>query len=211
MLIDDYGRYLKGRGISQGTIGTYSRKLQIFLDSGYSEADLIGAVDRLIGAYSKGGCEYDPNDSGNTLAALNRLKDYVLEPYVKKLFISYKRGFQSFAPKKPYVAEYTITNGTITITYNKEHGFYKSVVKKISRVRYNRLIDLLLEYRGYLSKSGTVIVGHHGPISAYKYQLDAKSCADNCASLFEGRDNDPRYIKAVDEYKAWLKQFISEF
>ena len=59
MLLKEYADYLENVKVSKGTIGTYCRKLQKFLDNGYSENDLIGAVDKLISTHSKGGSDYN--------------------------------------------------------------------------------------------------------------------------------------------------------
>ena len=89
-MIKYYGDYLKSQGLSDTTNRIYSGKLQIFLDNGYSEADLLGAVDQLIVKHSKGGQCYDAKDSGNTAAALRKLKEYKLESYIEDFYIIYK-------------------------------------------------------------------------------------------------------------------------
>ena len=45
MLLQDYRDFLKNCGRSENTVKIYTRKLQGFLDDGFSEADLIGAND----------------------------------------------------------------------------------------------------------------------------------------------------------------------
>jgi len=157
MLLQDYGDFLKNCGRSENTVKIYTRKLQIFLDNGFSEADLIGAVDQLIVQYSKNGNRYDPKDHGNTVAALKQLKDFLRAPYAEDLLIAYEQGFHSFVPKNRYVSGYTIANGTITISYQKGFTPLKTVTKTIPKQYYDKLIDLLMEYERWLSPSNTAI------------------------------------------------------
>lgn len=200
MLLKKYADYLRGLGRSEGTIRTYCRKLQKFLDQGYSENDLLGGVDQLILSYSKGGNYYDPNDSGNTLAALKRLKDYIREPYMEGFFVAYEKGYSSFVPMNRYVSAYTISDGTIEIVY--KNGFHgtKTVNKTIPKTHYDRLIDIFIKYQKDLSDSDTAMNTVHGYQDSYRYVFGG-SYGANCAGLF---DNAP----AMDEYCAWRDTFI---
>ena len=81
-LIENYKRYLEGAHKSNGksykasTIKEYCRALRLLLDGGYTERALCANVDKLIIDYSKDGVCYDPDDRGDTVAALKKLKDY---------------------------------------------------------------------------------------------------------------------------------------
>ena len=204
MLLKEYADYLGSVNVGKGTTRTYCRKLQKFLDNGYSENDLIGAVDKLISTHSKGGSDYDEKDSGNTAAALSKLKDYIQAPYIDNFFIAYEKGFSSTVLQKRYVSAYTITDGTITITYKTGHFPEKTVTKKISKVQYRNLIDIFIKYQDHLSKADTAISTVHGSGPAYRYVF-GKCYGSNCAELFEGKNA----AHALSEYKAWIGKYIS--
>ena len=108
MLIADYGGFLREEGYPETTVRLYSGRLRRFLNNGYSEADLLGSVDQLICQYSKGGVYYDPKDHGNTVAALKKLKEYTLKPYIEDFSIIYEKGYSSFARKDEHVTFYKI-------------------------------------------------------------------------------------------------------
>ncbi len=207
MLVNEYGDYLGTVGLSKKTIAIYRGRLQIFLNNGYSENDLKGAVDELISKHSKGGEDYNQKDSGNTVAALRKLKDYIRAPYVENFFIAYDRGFSSAVPVKRYVSAYTITDGAITITYKKGHCFEKTVTRNIPKVHYGQLIDLVIKYKDYLSQSNTAMNTVHGPGPAYRYVF-GNDCGSNCEELFVGQKGDTEVIRARDAYLAWIKRFI---
>ena len=64
MLLKEYADYLETTKISDRTIKTYCGRLRKILNNGYSEDDLVGAVDLLISRYSKGGCDYNGKNNG---------------------------------------------------------------------------------------------------------------------------------------------------
>ena len=203
MLLKEYADYLETTKISDRTIKTYCGRLRKILNNGYSEDDLVGAVDIFISRYCKGGCDYNEKDSGNTAAALRKLKDYIQAPYSEDFFVAYKKGYSSFVPLEGYVSEYTISDGVIRIVYKKNYIIKKIVTKKIPKTHYRKLIDIFLEYQKCLSKSDTAIITEHGPESAYRYVFDGRY-GSNCAELFEGDGAN----HALDEYRTWIEQFI---
>ena len=207
MLIKNYGDYLKRQGLSETTNKIYSGKLQIFLDNGYSEADLIGAVDQLIVRHSKGGQCYDAKDSGNTAAALRKLKEYKLESYIEDFYIIYKKDYSSFIRQDEHVSFYKIENCEITIEYSKNNFFSRKEVKTFSKKKCCELIDIMLNAKPILCPSNTAIKGFHEYDSTYSYYLDDKCSGDCCRYLFED-------IQAANwarkEYEAWLCKFIAK-
>lgn len=207
ILIKYYGDYLKSQGLSDTTNRIYSGKLQIFLDNGYSEADLLGAVDQLIVKHSKGGQCYDAKDSGNTAAALRKLKEYKLESYIEDFYIIYKKGYSSFVRQDEHVSFYKIENGKITVEYSKGHLFSKKQSKTISKKKYCELIDIILKAKSVLCPSNTAIKGFHGYDSAYSYYLDDKCSGDYCRYLFE---DIPAANWARKEYESWISKFIAK-
>lgn len=207
MLIKNYGDYLERQGLSETTIRIYSGKLQIFLDNGYSEGDLLGAVDQLIVEHSKGGQCYDTKDSGNTAAALRKLKEYKLESYFKNFYIVYNKGFSSFARKDEYVSFYKIKNSTITVEYSEGFSVSRKQSKTISKKKYCELIGIMLKARQILCHSNTAIKGSHGYVSMYSYYLDDKCSGDYCRYLFE---DIPTANWAKKEYEDWLSKFIAK-
>ena len=82
-LVEDYKLFLKNSVKSNGkpygdrTIQEYCKDLRYFLYRGYTENSLCTSVDTLIEEYSKDGIHYDPDDRGDTVAALKKLKDYL--------------------------------------------------------------------------------------------------------------------------------------
>lgn len=207
MLLQDYRDFLKNCGRSENTVKIYTRKLQIFLDNGFSEADLIGAVDQLIMQYSKGGDRYDPKDHGYTVAALKQLKDFLRAPYAENLLIAYEQGFHSFVPKNRYVSGYTIADGTITISYQKGFTPLKSVTKTIPKQYYGTLIDLIMRYEKLLSPSNTAIRTHHGNINTYRYEIHGRRESD-CGSLFASEKQQTVAEQANQAYRNWLSRYI---
>lgn len=204
MLITDYKNFLNGT-LTPRTINIYAGRLQTFLDSGYSENDLIGAVDILITKHSAGGVNYNPKDSGNTVAALRKLKDYILAPYVKQFSLSYNMGYSSWVDQSRHVHSYAIADFAITIDYHTGHFPSKTVTKKLSKKQFYALIDIFREYQAHLSLSDTAMKTIHGYGTAYSYFLDDNHFGDHCAELFK---DTPRGQRAFAEYEAWIGQYI---
>ncbi len=204
MLIREYADYLRNRQYSKYSVSVYSGRLQRFLNQGYSEADLKGAVDQLIRDHSKGGVHYDPKDHGNTVAALKRLKEMLLEGYLKDLVIAYERGYASFAPMEQHMVAYAMQNGQITVTYNTG----KKETKAISLVDYMQLAEILQRYEDCLSDSDTEIKAFHGPLETYRYTI-GKHSGHHCAGLFDKKRGEAKQIAAASEYAAWMEKYIN--
>ena len=90
MLIQEYANYLIREGLSERSARIYTRKIQDLLSQGYNEETICNAIEEFIYMYSRGGKCYDPKDHGNTLSALKRLRNMLLEPYADNFFISYR-------------------------------------------------------------------------------------------------------------------------
>ena len=204
MLIENYKNYLNGT-LSPRTIDIYASKLQTFLNTGYSEDDLIGAVDILIKKHSAGGVNYNPKDSGNTVAALWKLKDYILAPYVEKFSLSYSEGNSSWVEQNRHVHAYTIADFAITIEYHTGHFPTRTVTRKLNKKQFYPLIDIFREYHSYLSPSDTAIKNVHGYEASYSYILDDNHFGDHCAELFK---NTPSGKQGRAKYEAWIAQYI---
>ena len=207
MFIKDYGDFLKKEGLSETTIRIYSGRLRRLLDNGYSEADLIGAVDQLIHQYSKDGVCYDPKDHGNTAAALKKLKEYILEAFVEDFYITYQKGYSSFVRQDEHVSFYKIQNGMITVEYSKGNTASRRATKVITKKKYYELIDIIIKAKCVLCPSNTAIKDFHGYVSKYSYYLDDKNNGSCCRHLF---DDTPKSTWANTQYQTWLSCYIAK-
>ncbi len=164
--------------LSAGTINKYLNRIKRILQDGYSVGDLCGAVDQLIKDYNKDGQKYDPNDSGETRAALQKVRLFVRKKILEnfgKLQITYKRSYESFRPADEYLAEYVIDDGTITLRYNK--GFTSSVKTEIKVIPTRDLDHLICiinraKAKDLLADSYTAFNTEHDRISSYEYQFN---------------------------------------
>ena len=206
MLIADYGDFLREEGYPETTVRFYSGRLRRFLKNGYSEADLLGSVDQLIPQYSKGGAYYDPKDR-NTVAALKKLKEYTLKPYIEDFFIIYEKGYSSFVRKDEYVSSYKIQNGVIVVEYSADRMVLRRETIAITKKKYCELIDIIIKGKNVLCSSNTAIKGFHGYDSTYSYYLDDKYNGDYCRHLFEDA---PMSNWVRNEYDTWLKHYITK-
>lgn len=208
MLIKEYEDYLKKQKLSERTVKIYKGRISALLSGNYSENDLKGAVNKLIEEHSKGGIAYSEKDRGTTRAALCKLRDMLLLPYAD-FMISYEKGFSSFEPKGRYVSAYKISKGKLIISYNKGHMPFKTIEKNIPKDEYCKLIDMIIDFRSYLSASDTAKHAFHSIIAKYDYVLDEKHLGNNCAELFEGK-NAAIVEAARKSFSGWIKKFIPE-
>ena len=207
MLIASYGDFLREEGYPENTVRMYSSRLRRFLNNGYSEADLLGSVDQLIRQYSKGGVCHDSKDHGNTVAALKKLKEYTLNPYIEDFSIIYEKGYSSFVRKDEYVSSYKIQNGVIVVEYSADRMVSRRETIAITKKKYYELIDIIIKGKNVLCPSNTAIKGFHGYDSTYSYYLDDKYNGNCCRHLF---DDTPMSNWARNEYDAWLSHYIAK-
>lgn len=207
MLIARYGDFLREEGYPETTVRFYSGRLRRFLKNGYSEADLLGSVDQLIRQYSKGGVYYDPKDRGNTVAALKKLKEYTLKPYIEDFSITYEKGYSSFVRKDEYVSFYKIQNGKIEVEYSADRVVLRRETIAITKKKYYELIDIIIKGKNVLCSSNTAIKGFHGYDSTYSYYLDDKYNGNCCGYLF---DDTSMANWARKEYETWLSCYIAK-
>ena len=207
MLIADYGDFLREEGYPETTVRFYSGRLRRFLKNGYSEADLLGSVDQLIPQYSKGGVYYEPKDRNNTVAALKKLKEYTLNPYIEAFSIIYEKDYSSFVRKDEHVTSYKIQNGVIEVEYSVDRMGSRRETIAITKKKYYELIDIIIKGKGVRYPSNTAIKGFHGYDSTYSYYLDDKHNGNCCRHLF---DDTPMSNWARKEYDAWLRRYITK-
>lgn len=189
--LDELREYLENETtLSKGSIQTYLQKIGKILDGSWSVADLCGGIDALIKDYSAGGRYYIKNDSGNTRAALQKVRLFVRKKLLDdfgNFEIVYKKGWQSFAPKGKHYVEYKIDGGVITIKYNKHFvPILKPEIKDIPTNDLRYLIYLLENAvsLNLLAESNTAINTVHGTIQSYDYEIGGKY-GSNCALLFK--------------------------
>ena len=196
-----YIDFLVSHGLSENAAKVYAGKLRKFLNSGYSIADLCGAVESLIKRHGKGGEEYDPKDHGNTYNALKWLWLFLNEDLAQTLYIHYRKGWSSSVPLGKDMVEYTISGNTIEVKYNVGFG-PGSVKRKTIRVpELCVLIDIMNRHRRHLSNSNSTVKTFHGVICEYDYRFNGHN-GTQCGSLF---DDD----SAMAEYQAWLAPFVN--
>ncbi len=207
MLIQEYENYLIREGLSERSARIYTRKIQDLLSQGYNEETICNAIEEFIYMYSRGGKCYDPKDHGNTLSALKRLRNMLLEPYAENFFISYMHNNDMMCRYYEYVKSYEISNGQIQINYAT--GFdtpTKTVIKKIPANRYFALISLVKNYSYWLSASDTALKGFHGVAWSYSYNFVDKSGYE-CKSIFDGSEKDSTPELAMDAFREWMRPY----
>jgi hypothetical protein len=207
MLIASYGDFLREEGYPESTVRMYSCRLRRFLNNGYSEADLLGSVDQLIRQYSKGGVYHDSKDHGNTVAALKKLKEYTLNPYIEDFSIIYEKGYSSFVRKDEYVSSYKIQHGKIEVEYSADRMVLRRETIAITKKKYYELIDIIIKGKDVLCSSNTAIKGFHGYDSTHSYYLDDKYNGNCCRHLF---DDTPKSTWANTQYQTWLSCYIAK-
>lgn len=170
----------KSGRLKPSSIRAYLRRIRCFLEKGYSVADLCGAIERLIGDYSRNGSQYDQKDHGNTKSALNHVKWMIKHPY-----IHYKKGWESFPNQEEHCVEYCIDGNTISVS--KAVGFTTSrkETKQISANDMTTLIAILDEAKknSLFEVSNTCIHTGHGVYCSYDYSYCGQSGME-CRGLF---------------------------
>lgn len=205
MLLESYKKYLLEIGVPKSSVSTYTSRIRRFFREGFSENDLLGAVEQLIAQYSRGGAKYSPSDHGNTRAALLRLKDFKMYEYVRYFSLSYERGFMSFVPKDEYLYSYGIKNFEIHRVYKEGFIVKRMDVKPLSKQDFYSLIEIFIANRRYLSLSDTVASTVHGDIMSYSYSLTDRLFATRCKRPFDG---DEMADIAMEELYTWLKKHL---
>ena len=211
--LDELRDFLKRKTkLSNGTIDTYLKKIESRINVEWSVGDLCGAIDTIIEDYGVGGRRYDANDSGNTRAALQKVRLFVREKMLDnfgELKIVYKKGWQSFVPVDKHVVEYVIDGDKITIKYNKHFApIAKPEVKDIPTRDLDHLIYLLKKAinLNLLALSNTAMSTVHGKIQSYDYELSGNSGTD-CSSLFKD-DNSKIADDLRSDYDTLIKKVI---
>ena len=196
MLIQKYREYLEnkvrknGKKYAESSIKVYVSKINQFLDNGYSEKDLIGHIDVLIEEYSKGGSKYNEKDHNNTLNALKRLNDMLVNDYIDSFYIKCESSIQVWQKLNKTVMSYEIKNGKITITYRNN----KKLSKKISDLDYLKLIKFIMKNEQFLSdNSYSSLQGENNLMDYsqpehYEYKFGNKS-GNDCEFLFESSNS----------------------
>ena len=205
--LEDYMR--TGKKLSESSIRIYLGRIRRLLDDGRgcSVGDLCGESHRLWEDYGPEGSRYDPNDHGNTRAAIGHVDDLVRMDLLEQagnLTVSYDMGWSSFRDKEKCESGYTIRGDRITFSYRKGFTKSKDVVKKISTSNLRELICLFeIAYeKGCFAASNTCLNSVHGKQCCYDYTF-ADVSGNDCRCLFEGNDwLNKQYADLLDRLRA---------
>lgn len=199
--------------LKTSSINIYLGKIRRFLESGYSVADLCGAIDRLIEDYSRGGVTYDEKDHGNIKSALNQVRKMIKGDIISGLYVSYKKGSCVWARKDEHIIRYYIKNEKIAITLNSG----KSLVRKIGPVNIGKLIYILQEadelgllrdeYLEQFQKFPSLI-DTPSP-DTYEYNIGNSSGKSFGSLLTDSTDS--RKITLQDQYDDLINQIIAPY
>lgn len=196
MLIQKYREYLEnkvrknGKKYAESSIKVYISKINQFLDNDFSEKDLIGHIDVLIEEYSKGGSKYNEKDHNNTLNALKRLNDMIVNDYIDNFYIKCESPIQVWQKANKTISSYEIKDGKITITYSNK----KKLSKKISDLDYCKLIKFIMRNEQLLSDNNYGSLQYKNNLmdysqpEHYEYKFGNKS-GNDCEFLFESSNS----------------------
>ena len=207
----EYLRSVKHRGkpLSEASIKMYvNRLLSKFLNESYSLDDLLGSLDRLIFAYSRDGELFDKKDHNNTLSALKHLRNFHLHGILPKyISISISSGYQSFAVNN--------NHGDHLVFQLENNWVLVPKKQKISDYDYYKIQELIFNHIRYLSRNGTSIMTHHGPINYFNYVIGNSMNDFNalrgstCSGLFYS--DDPYEKQYVENLNKRFLSIISKY
>ena len=213
LFLNKLKRFMEEAGqLKQSSINVYLGKIRRFLESGYSVADLCGAIDRLIENYSRGGVMYDKKDHGNTKSALNQVRKMIKGEIISGLYVSYKKGSCVLARKDEHVIQYCIKDEKIAFSLNSG----KSLVRKIGPVNIGELIYILQEAndRGFLN---TYIDYFHpkpnvfDAPSADSYEYNIGSSRVVCSGKLLNDSKDPMRANLQKQYDDLINRIVAPY
>ena len=198
--------------LKPSSINIYLGKIRRFFESGYSVADLCGAIDRLIEDYSHGGVTYDEKDHGNTKSALNQVRKMIKGDIISGFYVSYKKGSCVWARKDEHIIRYYIKDEKIAITLNNG----KSLVRKIGPVNIGKLIYILQEAdnRGFLN---TYIDYLHPKPNAFdapsadSYEYNIGSSRVVCSGKLLNDSKDPMRANLQKQYDDLINRIVAPY
>ncbi|MGN0813164.1 MAG: hypothetical protein ACI4MQ_06635 [Candidatus Coproplasma sp.] len=198
LTISEYENYLEDTSLKKGSKYRYKHEIEKLISDGYSLEEISGSIYTFIKQYSKGGDKYDPNNKGNTVAALKYFaKMLIAREGLNNLCITRTR-FSPWIQGKKYIAKYIIKKGNVEIYYKKDNNDLGVKNKVLTDKKFVDLVLFIREYKNFLAKSKT---GSRESKTDYVFgQLKGV----NCSGLFQPIGSDtPVILKTV--IFEWIK------
>lgn len=215
VFLKEFDDFLRTKeNLSEKTIRTYESRIIHLLDFEYTVGDLCGGIDNLVESYGKNGNKYNKNDSGNTKAALNKVRKMLKGNAISSLYISYSKGLDVFQEKGKYVIAYTINKEKLTIQFNTSA---KKISKNISPVDVGKLIDILQDAEKFRYFGSSVdCLASIKPctmldvptLDSYQYRI--LNCEGCNKGEFLGNGTEPGRIALKNKYALLIDKLINQ-
>ena len=227
-ILDGFYRHLLKTGKKKSVAYDYMKRMDSICNSlGIAPKDVYYkrsaySIDDLIGVYSFGGIKYEENvKKHNALSsALKRFKEYMDGDLERRdiddeqelhLFLSYDEGYRSFENLNRHVCRFVVNDRECRITYKENRAVCGSITKIMSKRNFDRLIEVMYRYRGFLStnKTPSFVQVPYGGVGSYEYEFAGKANHSGCFNLFEAPDRETEE-RAYSEFRSVIDDILAE-
>ena len=220
-----FGLYLVANGKAETTAIDYVNRIKgickqynININDLYKRRSKY-SINDLVGMYSSGGIKSEENIKRHNapLSALKQFRDFMEGNCEATNFESVdfylleEEGFQSFEIMSEHPGVIEITGKECKITFKENRTFTKTIVKTISDLNFQLLMNVFYKYKDILSKSTipNFLQFPHGCTHSFCYKFNEYSNHSGSASLFES-ENVELCERAYAEYYDVLDKIIRQ-
>lgn len=220
-----FGLYLVANGKAETTAIDYVNRIKgickqynININDLYKRRSKY-SINDLVGMYSSGGIKSEENIKRHNapLSALKQFRDFmevnceITNFESVDFYLLEKEGFQSFEIMSEHPGVIEITGKECKITFKENRTFTKTIVKTISDLNFQLLMNVFYKYKDILSKSTipNFLQFPHGGTHSFCYKFNEYSNHSGSASLFESK-NAELCERAYAEYYDVLDKIIRQ-
>ena len=220
-----FGLYLVANGKAETTAIDYVNRIKgickqynININDLYKRRSKY-SINDLVGMYSSGGIKSEENIKRHNapLSALKQFRDFMEDNCETTniesvdFYLLEEEGFQSFEIMSEHPGVIEITGKECKITFKENRTFTKTIVKTISDLNFQLLMNVFYKYKYILSKSTipNFLQFPHGGTHSFCYKFNEYSNHSGSASLFES-DNVELCEKAYADYYEVLDRIVKQ-